>query len=178
MRCPEIEACFENLGPADYDRNRVSPPTVDYNCIAYAVGETDKRWWPSIRWKGDYYWPPHLPREKPLEETLENFVRAFETKRYRVCKTAKPKKGIEKVAIYAGPAGNPLHAARQLESGMWTSKCGDLEDIEHKTIASMEGKHYGKVAIFLERKRNGKTFLTDRVSEAFAKFCRVVRRAF
>ena len=38
--------------------------------------------------------------------------------------------GFEKVALYA-LGGVPKHAARQLSSGRWSSKLGDLEDVEH-----------------------------------------------
>ena len=40
--------------------------------------------------------------------------------------------GYEKIAIYALD-GEPTHAARQLDTGRWTSKLGKHEDIEHDT---------------------------------------------
>jgi len=168
MRCNLLEELLENLGPHDYDQDRISPSTVHlplrekYNCIALAVGENDKWWWPSLRFKRDYYWPDHLPREEYLQETLQNFIRAFESKGYKICETGDLENGVEKVAIYAGPFGTPTHAARQLESSMWLSKCGDLEDIEHKTLAALEGKAYGKAAVILKRSRDAKIFQADR----------------
>jgi len=60
---------------------------------------------------------------------------------------------MEKVAIFADAQGAPTHAARQLESGAWTSKCGTLEDIEHNSLANLEGGAYGKAVLFLERRR-------------------------
>lgn len=164
MRCPEIEAFLENLGPNDYDQDDVSPQTEDYNCIAFALGVTNKPWWPDKRYPDTYDWPPHLPRQDLLQETLDNFIKAFETKRYRVCTNGKLKKGIEKVAIYT-VSGVPKHAARQLESGIWTSKCGDYEDIKHFTLFSTEGKNYGKVSVFMQRRRDGKPFLTERIRQ-------------
>src|ERR1051326_8381676 len=152
MRCLEVEQYCENLGPDDYDQEDISPKTDDYNCIAYALGITDKKWWPSKRMTLDYDWPQHLPREDQYQETLDNFIRAFEFKGFRVCKSGKLRKQIEKVAIFVGPLGNPLHAARQLESGFWTSKCGDYEDIKHKSLSCIEGNNYGKVAVYLCRR--------------------------
>ena len=161
MRCLEIEKYLENLGPDDYDQDDVSPQSDDYNCMAFAiVGITNKPWWPSKRWKDDYEWPPHLPRVEYGHETVENFIQAFETKGYKVCRNGKLKKGIEKVAIFT-VCGVPKHFARQLESGIWTSKCGDYEDIKHFTLPPIEGKNYGKVEVYLHRRRDGKPFLKD-----------------
>jgi hypothetical protein len=162
MRCLDIEHFLENLGPQDYDQNDVSPQTEEYNCIAYALGVTSKPWWPSKRFKDYYDWPDHLPREEHLQETLNNFIRAFETKGFRVCRDGKLKRGIEKVAIYA-ISGVPKHAARQLESGVWASKCGDFEDIKHFFLAPTEGKNYGYVALYLQRRRDGKLFFGERI---------------
>jgi len=169
VRCPHLEACFENLKESDYDHDRVSPQTEDYNCIAWAAGDSQKPWWPAKDLR--YFWPAHLPREDYLQETLENFLRAFECLGYSRCRSSKLEQGVQKVAIFVGPANNPLHAARQLESGMWVSKCGDLEDIEHKTLSSMEGRHYGKAVAFLRRRVDGRTFFRDR-------FMRFLRKAF
>ena len=40
--------------------------------------------------------------------------------------------------------GLPTHAARQLGSGMWTSKISALEDIQPK-LQGLTGERYGKV---------------------------------
>jgi len=162
MRCLEIEDSLENLGPKDYDQDDVSPQTEEYNCIAFALGIINRPWWPSKRFKEYYEWPDHLPREEYLQETLENFIKGFEAKGYRVCRNGELKKGIEKVAIFT-VAGVPKHAARQLETGVWISKCGDLEDIKHFTLSSIEGRNYGNVTVFLHRRRDGKPFLKDRM---------------
>jgi hypothetical protein len=39
-----------------------------------------------------------------------------------------------------------------LPSGLWTSKMGSGEDIEHETLQVLEGKSYGHPAAFLRRK--------------------------
>ena len=57
--------------------------------------------------------------------------------------------GYEKVALYA-LAGVPKHAARQLPGGGWTSKLGELDDIEH-TLEGLVGSWYGNVVQILKR---------------------------
>ncbi len=171
MVCPQLEIELENLGGTGYERYPISPqtppPPFGYNCIAYAAGHMDRWWWPSPR-KYLYYWPPHLPREPQGAETQENFIRAFEWKGYRKCDNGKFKKGIEKVAIFV-KNNAPTHAARQLENGFWTSKCGQLEDIQHETLAAVEGRLYGVAVIFLHRRRDGRPFWKDRFKEAIRR---------
>jgi hypothetical protein len=168
MRCKHLEDLFENLGEHDYDHDDVSPDDIRYNCIAWAAGDNQRRWWPVKL--GGYWWPPQLP---PDEETQENFIRAFALLGYRVCNNASLEKGIEKVAMYVDTKGIPTHMARQLDSGqfIWWSKCGvDFEDIKHKTLFALEGEYhkdgepgYGRAIVFLKRRRDGRPFLADRI---------------
>ena len=57
-----------------------------------------------------------------------------------------------KVAVYA-LGRKPTHAARQLDSGNWTSKLGRSVDIEHQ-LEGLEGEEYGKVVQYLRCPRN------------------------
>jgi hypothetical protein len=170
MRHSHLEKAFKNLRTDGYDKYPISPKTPDfkgYNCIAWAAGEDQIRWWPHQSNPFLFFWPRHLLREPENQETLENFIRAFEWKGYkRGCKNGKLKKGIEKVAIYT-ISGVPKHAARQLESGRWTSKCGNWEDIQHETTSGVEGTIYGHATYFLHRRRDGKPFLKDRIQALF-----------
>lgn len=168
MRCVEIEN-YLGIGPDDYNQNNPSPQDDNYNCIAFALGVTDKWWWPDKRWPADSEWPPHLPREDYLQETLINFIRAFETKGYRVCRSGSFKRGIEKVAIYSTPTGVPKHAARQLGRGVWKSKCGCYEDIEHKGAYVVARPAYGTVVTFMRRRQDGRPFLKDRIVKWLGK---------
>jgi hypothetical protein len=165
MRCLHLENLFENLGEHDYDHDDVSPALPRYNCIAWAAGDDQHRWWPAAWDKATYYWPPHLPRHKFGEERLENFISAFEWLGYIRCYSPKFRNGIEKIAIFADSKGRPTHAARQLESGAWTSKCGPLEDITHYALFNVEGEKrgYGKAVAFLKKRRDGKAFLGTRI---------------
>jgi hypothetical protein len=121
-----------------------SPSTGDYNCIAWAALENDRWWWPDPY--GICYWPEAAPRE----ETLEAFVRAFSLFGYELSNSFTLESGFEKIAIFIDSDGIPTHMARQLQNGSWTSKIGELEDIEHE-LNGLEGDAYGHVAAVLTR---------------------------
>lgn len=148
--CSWVPNHFENIAPCDFKCS--SDPENDYNCIAWAAGKTDRPWWPTTI--APYFWPPDLPTE-PVEkaETLENFVKAFANEGYRICRDSHFSTRYEKVAIYVGANGRPTHAARTLVTGIWSSKLGDEEDIEHTTLECIEGRTYGQVAVVMRRKR-------------------------
>jgi hypothetical protein len=89
---------------------------------------------------------------------MEAFVAAFDSLGYTLCYSRAVEPGIEKVALYAKPdpiTGNlvPTHAARQLESGQWTSKMGPLEDITHETADDVNGRLYGHPVYYMARPR-------------------------
>jgi len=46
--------------------------------------------------------------------------------------------GMKRLAVYADETDTPTHMARQLPSGHWTSKLGELEDIQHVRRRSTE----------------------------------------
>lgn len=123
-----------------------SPATPEYNCIAWAAGETDRWWWPR---SGLGYWPAGVP----CVETVQSFVAAFATLGFSYCKGPELEDGMEKVALYADTSGKPTHMARQLPTGLWTSKLGRDKDIEHQDPAALNGPIYGRAGIFLARKR-------------------------
>src|SRR2546423_14801313 len=96
-----VEATFPDLTKS-YCKV-TSPATIEYNCIAWTVGDLERWWWPSP----NSYWPPNLPREN----TLDGIVRMFESLGYEACNDEQLEIGYEKVAIYAGQTGKPTHAA-------------------------------------------------------------------
>jgi hypothetical protein len=136
-----VEAYFPNLNPSNF--RVTSPASPTYNCIAWAAGQTDAWWWPDRM--GVAYWPEGAPRE----ESLDAFLRAFETLGYTRCDSDALEPGFEKVALYARGTV-PAHAARQTDDGNWTSKLGELEDIEH-TLDGLTGALYGTVVQLLMR---------------------------
>lgn len=140
----QIEISFPELVAGGYTVS--SPETPEYNCIAWAVGSTDTWWWPDQF--GQYYWPPDVPRN----ESLEAFVKAFEAIGFSVSDNAEYEEGYEKVAIYADVYGRPKHAARQVSPGIWTSKLGSLEDIEHP-YEGVSGSIYGSITVVMKRRK-------------------------
>jgi hypothetical protein len=143
MQSVSLEIRFPNLRNTTYSLE--SPRTPNYNCVAWAAGVSDRPWWPISQ--RPYYWP-----EEPRIESLLAFISAFQILGYQVCENSNSELAFEKVAIYVDEDEIPTHMARQLSSGDWTSKCGDLEDIIH-TLEGLEGQYpaYGKVACVMKR---------------------------
>ena len=121
-----------------------SSATTEYNCIAWAACETDRWWWPDPL--GISYWPNNSPRA----ETLEAFIQTFQASGYQTCDTSDLEPGLEKIAIFTKLTGKPTHIARQRSNGRWTSKIGELEDIEHE-LESLVGDTYGVIAQIMRR---------------------------
>ena len=140
-----LERLFPRLRDATY--KITSPEQADYNCIAWAAGD-DSRWWEPDS-LGLYYWPEDMPREY----TVEVYAEVFRKLGFEVCQDATFEVGAEKVAIFALD-GSPTHAARQLADGTWTSKLGQLEDIEHWDLDQVGEGDYGEPVLFLKRPRH------------------------
>ena len=144
MHSNALETIFPNLRQTPYSTD--SPRTPKYNCIAWAAGADDRPWWPTdIK---PYYWP-----DEPRIESLPAFIQAFKGLGYEICDDQNFEPAFEKVAIYADESATPTHMARQLNSGHWSSKCGDLEDITHM-LEGLEGDLYGKVVCIMKRPNN------------------------
>jgi hypothetical protein len=136
----EIEEIFPNLTAAGF--RRTSPKTEAYNCIAWAAGD-QSRWWDPA---AGYYWPSGVERD----DTLVSLIRVYESLGYEACDDGEPEVGFDKVVLYGSPEIYE-HAARQLEHGAWTSKIGNLEDIEHQSAEGVAGAEYGSVQLFMKR---------------------------
>lgn len=136
-----LEAIFPKLMNSRH--TITSSPTQDYNCIAWAAGDDQRWWWPDAA--GVRYWPASVRRD----ESLSAFQSMFEILGYELCVDEKPESGYEKVAIFVNDEG-PQHAARQLANGRWTSKLGELDDIEHD-LRDLEGTEYGSVVAIMRR---------------------------
>lgn len=146
---PEWKAHWPALSPAT--ARFTSPETPDYNCIAFGVGRTDEWWEP-------YIFPPEQPgifwpTEANPDNTPDAWAGALATEGFVVCADERLEPAFVKVVIYADAQGTATHVARQLKDGRWTSKLGIFEDIEHDTLAALEGPLYGRVALVLRRPR-------------------------
>ena len=64
-----------------------SPATIEYNCIAWAAGDNKKWWWPDNF--GQYFWPSGIPRE----ESIDAFIKAFESLGYTFCNESNYEEG-------------------------------------------------------------------------------------
>lgn len=140
-----IEKWFPNLKPGDYVIT--SPIDSDYNCISWAIGDSDKWWWPDA--DADGYWPEGVSRS----ETLSAFITAFESLGFELANNGDLESGYERLVVYADLTGTPTHVARQLPDGKWTSKIGVFEDITHATSHALEGagNAYGAALQFMKR---------------------------
>src|SRR6266567_4754993 len=81
-----------------------SPPDELYNCIAWAVGDTRKWWWPGDPARS--HWPAGVPRVAAPEA----FREAFATLGYVACESEEHEPGFEKVALFVLAGNIPRHA--------------------------------------------------------------------
>lgn len=137
-----LEDLFPKLQGSGY--RITSPKSGDYNCVAWAAGDAQNWWWPAG--DGKPSWPAGAPRA----ETLSAFQQAFASLGYVACADESAEPGFEKIALFAHPDGFPTHVARQLANGRWTSKLGELEDLEHH-LHDLTGTEYGAVVLLLKR---------------------------
>lgn len=144
----KLELTFQSLKESNYCVT--SKITSVYNCIAWAAGKSDRPWWPIPYPSAPYYWT-----ESDKDELLEDFISGFGTLGYISCENGNLEEGYEKIVIYIDENGEVSHMARQLNTGLWTSKCGDLEDIQHslEDLEGVNGHGYGIASHFMKRKR-------------------------
>jgi hypothetical protein len=121
-----------------------SPTDTKYNCVAWAVGDVQRWWWPD---PGDIaFWPTAAPRV----ESVVALQQLFESLGFSAVSDESLEPQIDRIAIFATPQGVPTHVARQLSTGRWTSKLGEREDIEH-ALRDLEGAEYGAVVLLMKR---------------------------
>jgi|SRR3989339_1811336 len=138
-----IELKFPSIN--DFGYRQTSPPDISYNCIAWAAEDNGRWWWPTAQ----AYWPSGVERKLDVD----SFIKAYGTIGYTPCDNGEFEESYDKIAIYVDENNHPTHAARQLHNGFWTSKLGRYKDIEHCSVHGVEGKEYGRVAVFLKRKK-------------------------
>jgi hypothetical protein len=139
-----LEHQFPGLRGTNY--RITSPPTDAYNCVAWAVGITNQWWWPLSYHGRSVYWPPVAAQA----ETLDAVREALGSVGFVPCTDSQQETGFEKVALFADSQGIPTHVARQLPGGLWTSKLGQGDDIEHE-LNALEGHLYGTVVLVMSR---------------------------
>lgn len=149
---PEAIEAAERQIPAlrDADYEPQSPRNKGYNCFAWAARDSERCWDPPglADWT---FWPDGVQ----AWETLGAYKAAYATVGFEDCEDGCLVEGTEKIAIFVDGGGTPIHAARQLPSGRWTSKLGKGIDIEHD-FADLEGDPaIGTLGCFMQRPSPG-----------------------
>lgn len=139
--CVRLRKDFPDLQENNFELS--SPIDRRYNCIAWAVNDNTKWWWPDP----NAYWPTNRS-----DITVENFEEAFGTLGYERIETNLPPLAVERVVLYL-KADVPTHAARQMTNGRWVAKLGAAWDVEHDYDAFCGGE-YGNASVMFERPRD------------------------
>jgi hypothetical protein len=82
---------------------------------------------------------------------VDAFVKLYQMKGgYEPCDSGDHEEGYEKLALYVNEGNEFSHVAREKRNGIWTSKLGIHDDIEHLSASVLEAD-YGKIERFLRR---------------------------
>ena len=82
----------------DYDVT--SPRDSTYNCIAFAAGDTSRKWDPNALLHPGYYWPADALRNEGNND-INALKPAFAAIGYAECENGDLEPGFQKVALYA-----------------------------------------------------------------------------
>ena len=136
-----VDPDFPNSRANSYLKS--SEPTLLYNCVAWAMGESH-RWWEPKRFK---FWPANVRRDY----SKEALVQAYEKFGFVKCENGDLEAGFTKVALYTENNIEYSHAARWDHDEIWKSKLGKNIDIDH-TLEALKGGIYGDIYQFMKRK--------------------------
>ena len=126
-----------------------SPEDNSYNCIAWACGIKNYKFWPDCEEYG-YFWPKNITNK----HDINSFIEFFKIYGFNTCFDGKYEHGFEKIAIYAKNE-QVTHASRQINQRQWTSKIGDSHDVGH-TLDALDGGMYGNIIEYMKRKNEDK----------------------
>lgn len=139
-RADELAGIFPKLAAEGFEI--VDPPSNQYNCIAFAAGDTGK-WW-SIHQPD--YWPTHATRSNSIESLVEVFAGlGFER-----CRDSRTEPGFGKVALYQ-QQGAWTHAAVQTPRRVWLGRTDPGLIIEHRNPELLAGGAYGNPTTHMQR---------------------------
>lgn len=150
MPLHELRGLFPNL-TCD-QRTITSPIDKNYNCVAWVIGDKLKWWEPFGVIVPAPFSPYYWPEDVPQGDQPDTYVNLFETLGFEITENGELEIGFEKLAIYVCN-GKFKHVACQLQSGIWSSKIGGQEDIQHE-LCDLEANHeysYGEVQIFMKK---------------------------
>lgn len=138
----------------DVNFKLLSPFSFQYNCIAFAMGMTD-RWvdHSNIPW---HWWPPV---EKG--SSVEHLKNAFQYFGFEECGMNDEIDDLyDKVALYH-IANQWTHAARVVAAGVYHSKFGESFDGRHSSGNVLQAQ-YGNVCIIMRRLKTDSRLTDDR----------------
>jgi len=127
-----------------------SRATDRYNCVAWVVRETQQ--WVSPEDVDGFSWPHEVLGDGT---SLADYERYFELCGFERCSDGILEAGFERIAIY-GQGEDFDHVAFQRDDGAWSSKLGELGDIRHNSLASLEAPgffEYLPVTVLMKRPR-------------------------
>lgn len=133
---------FPNLWGGGYAV--IGPPSDQYNCIAYAAGDTSQHWEDD---NPNSYWHPDAKRGT----TTADLAVLFRKLGFKKCGGPRLEPKYQKVALY-GKQVLWTHAALQTSNGRWRSKLGkEGELIEHGTPDDLIGDEYGRPYMYMQK---------------------------
>lgn len=155
---PALQGDFPQLTDQNFGVTSCYEP--EYNCIAWAAGDTSRAWWPCGQTTPALYWPL-VPAP---DASVPTFLKAFATLGFEPCEDGDVESGFDKLAIYADKTGSVTHMARLLAWGAWTSKLGKNYDIQHKSVDDLSAGLYGQVVKYIKRPRTLLSYYTRPVA--------------
>jgi hypothetical protein len=84
---------------------------------------------------------------------LATIIKFFELLSFVICDSSDLEDGFEKIALYTVSGGAWRHVAFQTESGKWSSKLAEHEDLEHDSPEVLLGGEYEAIASIMKRPR-------------------------
>lgn len=133
----------------------LSERTPIYNCIAWAMGYTDRWVDPSIVDNIPWLWWPHGAERSYRPEAL---ISAFEAEGFEISDNSKVEEGYSKVVLYKNQnTGKWTHAARIITSDVEHSKFGKAWDGQHShnvlchTAKGQEIQSYGIAYAYMKK---------------------------
>jgi hypothetical protein len=144
------EALYAQFSRLDPDNHGItSPPSDEYNCVAWV--KRDLRHW----WEPGFHWPPDL--EPAGDQDLEEYIELFRRWGFEICGDGSFENGYLKIAIYA-EGGRFHHVAKQVPWETWSSKAGPLHDLWHMSLDLLEGVgvwRFARPSVFMRRAYDG-----------------------
>lgn len=97
------------------------------------------------------YWPADTSPKKKRFQPSSLHSKPLAMKSAMI--DASVEAGFQKFAIYTDVQQAPRHVAKQLVNSEWTSKIGQYEDFQHKTLEALtsEVPAYGTIAQIMKK---------------------------